>query len=971
MSTDSSVDGSTAESSDDTTDSSVDGSTAESSDDTTDSSVDGSTTESSDDTTDSSVDGSTTESSDDTTDSSDEGSTTESSDDTTDSSDEGSTTESSDDTTDSSDNVDGCDHNYEEEITRYPTCLLNGEKTFTCSECGDSYTEEIVADLESEDVHNYWPDWGTIVYADCLNGGYEKLTCDNCQKVVEKITEPDTEYGHSWETDMDTYVEPTCQNNGYSKRTCSICGEVSELVLDKETYGNHNYEYDEETYKEATCQEGGYALYTCTVCGDSYEESTDAAEWMHDYNSLANYSFWYCTVCGDSYFYATLENGEGEYYAAIYSGMVFNVYSPDYSFDEYYHFEIVSDEDGVYTITLTAGCECHENNGDTLGLVGGTCTFTLLENGLVADVVAADGETAYSFNNVVTVDYSDMLNGTYTFAPEEGAEFTVKFEDGVIYVLVDTMGLGLSDSFNYSYNPNTGMINSDEGYFFVDVSTGDLYFGRGWLLSPVEEEEKVELPELPKFEIGDVVDTLVVETTDTYMPADLYSFVAEAAGKYAFYFPAGLGGVDKMAVDEWGTTPIFELGYFHEAEEYVIVELDAGEKLEFYIIADRKAEWTITVCSVVEYLDEFNGTYVNDCANPEITFTFDNGVLTVVDNTGAFGLTGTYAYRYNAELGQFMFSSDSIALFTYGDTLLLFGRVPLVEYVPVVIPEAYVGYNFVTIVAQNYFFNGVKFVFVAEEAGTYVFSAAEGEENFMLLVEDEYGAEMMELPFAITLEAGESFEFIVTTSANALQNTEDTVDFVIEKQAEETTGDEFNGIYVNNNNDVQLMFVFEDGVLYVEDTTGYFNIGGIYGYEYDAETGAFTLSTDAFTLNVSSDSLFLNGMVPLVEYVPVAATEAVVGNNSVTIVAQNYFFNGVQFVFVAEEAGTYVFSAAEGEENFMLVVEDAFGAEMLDLPFAIILGAGERFEFIVTTSANAIQYTEDTVEFVIALATAE
>ena len=38
----------------------------------------------------------------------------------------------------------GCEHEYDDgKITKEPTCTEEGEKTFTCEFCGDSYTEAI------------------------------------------------------------------------------------------------------------------------------------------------------------------------------------------------------------------------------------------------------------------------------------------------------------------------------------------------------------------------------------------------------------------------------------------------------------------------------------------------------------------------------------------------------------------------------------------------------------------------------------------------------------------------------------------------------------------------------------------------------------------------------------------------------------------------------------------------------------
>ena len=44
-----------------------------------------------------------------------------------------------------------CSHRYEETVTKEPTCASNGEMTYTCSLCGDSYTDVILTQV----AHSY------------------------------------------------------------------------------------------------------------------------------------------------------------------------------------------------------------------------------------------------------------------------------------------------------------------------------------------------------------------------------------------------------------------------------------------------------------------------------------------------------------------------------------------------------------------------------------------------------------------------------------------------------------------------------------------------------------------------------------------------------------------------------------------------------------------------------------------------
>lgn len=119
----------------------------------------------------------------------------------------------------------GCEHVYDETITTQPTCTEEGVKTFTCSLCGEAYTEAVAAT------------------------------------------------GHTY---TDKVVDPTCTAEGYTEHTCA-CGDTykdSETAKVAHTYA--------ETVTAPTCSVGGYTTYTC-VCGDTYTGAETAATGVHVY----------------------------------------------------------------------------------------------------------------------------------------------------------------------------------------------------------------------------------------------------------------------------------------------------------------------------------------------------------------------------------------------------------------------------------------------------------------------------------------------------------------------------------------------------------------------------------------------------------------------------------------------------------------------------------------------------------------
>lgn len=109
-------------------------------------------------------------------------------------------------------------HDYVKELTTEATCGVAGLYTYTCSECGDSYTEDIFAT-------------GKHVYTDtvtteatCEAPGLRTYTCNECG---DSYTEKINAAGHTWTvkqsvaTEYDDTGAVTVQ--GYTIYKCSVC----------------------------------------------------------------------------------------------------------------------------------------------------------------------------------------------------------------------------------------------------------------------------------------------------------------------------------------------------------------------------------------------------------------------------------------------------------------------------------------------------------------------------------------------------------------------------------------------------------------------------------------------------------------------------------------------------------------------------------------------------------------------------
>lgn len=127
-------------------------------------------------------------------------------------------------------------HNYKSEITKAPTCTEEGTRTYTCTNCGYSYAEDI-----------------------------PKTTHDFVRK---------------------TLVEATCAQPGTDELTCSRCGYKETET----TYKSHEYD-DGVVVDEGNCV-NVKIKYTCKLCGNTYEETEDV---LHD--CIIENGYFQCKRC--------------------------------------------------------------------------------------------------------------------------------------------------------------------------------------------------------------------------------------------------------------------------------------------------------------------------------------------------------------------------------------------------------------------------------------------------------------------------------------------------------------------------------------------------------------------------------------------------------------------------------------------------------------------------------------------------
>ena len=175
------------------------------------------------------------------------------------------------------------DHSWNQgEITKEPTCKEEGEKTFTCTICGNTKTEKVsTTDHQHMEIRNQ-------KNPTCKEAGYSGDTyCTDCGvKIFSGQTIAKTK-NHNWDGGVIT-TEPTCTERGEKTFTCTICGNTNTKKVNATGHSYGAY----KVVKEPTNKRKGLKSKTCSVCGKIVYEAipktnfspTDSSETNPDQN---------------------------------------------------------------------------------------------------------------------------------------------------------------------------------------------------------------------------------------------------------------------------------------------------------------------------------------------------------------------------------------------------------------------------------------------------------------------------------------------------------------------------------------------------------------------------------------------------------------------------------------------------------------------------------------------------------------
>ena len=358
-------------------------------------------------------------------------------------------------------------HSWEKTSETAPTCTADGTTTYTCSVCGDTYTETTPAT-----GHSYN---SVLTAPTCTDEGYTTHTCSTCGDTYTDSTVP--ALGHDY---VETISSATCTTDGIATYTCSRCGDTYTEAIPAT---GHKYT---ATVVEPTCTEDGTTTYTCSVCGDTYTETTPATG--HSYTSVVTeptctedgYTTYTCENCGDSYT-SDVVPATGHSYTSV-------VTEPTCTEDGYTTYTCESCGDSYTSDVVPAtghDYECTEEDGN-LVYTCKNCGDTYRETSMpTVNVELNVGETySFSTENADITEVIDSAIATVTVHTNEGGYNAVSsLTDGEYLIISGGKVLTDESSTYYSSWDGAGTVY---GLTCTSYSSSGSYEGYLWTITEVD-----------------------------------------------------------------------------------------------------------------------------------------------------------------------------------------------------------------------------------------------------------------------------------------------------------------------------------------------------------------------------------------------------------------------------------------------------------------------------------------------------
>ena len=672
------------------------------------------------------------------------------------------------------------------------------------------------------------------------------------------------------------------------------------------------------------------------------------------------------------------------------------------------------DDNGAANVIFSAGVNAYADSSFTATLADGVTGATLTDNGdgtytlhttevgsFVITIASKENPEITATLTVVAMelpkfDVSDVLNGKYevTFFGISVYEFTFNpiAADGTAGTLtvVDNNNTGWAGTYDYLYAGGELTYSNSDGVaaipFYLDGALGTFSWNNmpAFTVTHVEAEAPEVGGDLNgTYHVNFLMDGLYVLTFDNGTLTVEDNNTTQYTGTYTY---SGSPATGMTVLNEDGTetdifisvgldgNPTFQCGGLMMAQPLVKVEGEQDDEDEPANTPDG------------EYIVDFSGFAL-------YTLTFDNGLLTIVDdNTGL--RSGTYTYEINADGGIDVYLDGELTMdISIGvsfDGSYTF-QCPELMMPQSLVPSSggdigggdtsdqlVIGDNSVWV--ENAWM-GTYMTFTAPATGNYTLAPAFGEYNAVVIIEDTYSSEMVEFPYTFYLGEGDVMTFLVMTD-----NFEpDTIDLVITQEGGSQGGEQPSGgalVLGENSVYVQVLNFWpqQTEMTFTAPWAGTFTLslaaGEFNADIYDAfgnwiENIPYTFTLEAgesitfyfATLDFMVDEDYIDVVIAEGEAPPEEpGVELVLGENSVYVTVTNFFQDQTKVTFTAPFAGTFTISWADGETNGDLY--DAFGNWFEVMPYTFTLEAGESINFYVQSTDWEI--TEDFIELVIA-----
>lgn len=192
-------------------------------------------------------------------------------------------TSDSSDTTDKEDPPTSHTHTWDSgTVTKQPTCTEKGKKTYQCTKCSETKTEDIPAKGHTEKTERTEPT--------CGKAGEIKTVCTVCGNVIKTTPLPATG-NHQWDNGV-WIGSSDCQTPGDKKFTCSVCKQEK---IEKRI-GDHKW--SNWVVKDAKCEEDGVKVRSCTVAGCHEQQKETIKATGHKWKEATCTSPKTCSACG-------------------------------------------------------------------------------------------------------------------------------------------------------------------------------------------------------------------------------------------------------------------------------------------------------------------------------------------------------------------------------------------------------------------------------------------------------------------------------------------------------------------------------------------------------------------------------------------------------------------------------------------------------------------------------------------------